>query len=136
MKPIRLTALALTSLLALAAVAPAMAGDHGRGHDRYEHGRGDRGYDRHDDRRDRYERHDRYDRRDAYRAGYYEGRRDGYRDDRHYRPAVVYRPAPVVRYSTAPGEEAQAGQSGVVYAAVLTPRDNLLKQKRSGRIQP
>lgn len=102
MKPIRLTALALTSLLALGAVAPAMAGDHGRGHDRYEHGRGDRGYDRHDDRRDRYERHDRYDRRDAYRAGYYEGRRDGYRDDRYYRPAVVYRPAPVVRYRPAP----------------------------------
>ena len=101
MNPIRLTALALTSVLAFGALVPsqALADDRGRGHGGHGyHDRGpDRGrHDRHDDRRD--DRHDYRERRQAYRAGYHDGRRD----DRHYRPPVVYRPAPVVRYRPAP----------------------------------
>ncbi|HEY9254190.1 MAG TPA: RcnB family protein [Stenotrophomonas sp.] len=89
MNTTRLTALALTSLLALGAVAtPAMADDHGRGH----HGHDDRGrgHDRHDNGRD-YRHDDRRDyreRREAYRDGYHDGRRYD------NRPTVVYRPAP------------------------------------------
>lgn len=93
--PIRST-VSLLLVCALAA-APAIAKDHGRGHDNGRHGYSDRDHGRRDhDRRD----HDRYDSR--YRDndrdyGYRDGR--GYRrdrDDRYYRqppPRVVYRPA-------------------------------------------
>jgi len=102
MNPIRLTALALTSLLAFGAVAPAaMADDHGRGHDRHGSDNRGHGHDRHDDHHDN--RRDDRDRRNAYQAGYHDGRRDDRHNDRYYRrPAVVYRPAPVVHYRPAP----------------------------------
>ncbi|HYG05891.1 MAG TPA: RcnB family protein [Stenotrophomonas sp.] len=92
MNATRLTALALTSLLALGAAAPAMADDHGRGHGNG-HGNGHR-----DDRRD--DRHDYRERREAYRDGYHDGRRDDRRYDR--RPVVVYRPEPRPYYRPAP----------------------------------
>jgi len=121
MKAIRLTALALTSLLALGAVAaPAMADDHGRGHDRGYDDRGHgKGHDKHGDYRHD-DRRDNHDRREAYRDGYHDGRRD-YRPD--YRPAVVYRPAPrpVYRapppryYGWAPGHRYRDYYGGPVY---------------------
>jgi Ni/Co efflux regulator RcnB len=76
----------LSLLLVMAAVAagPAMARDHGRGHDRDN----DRGYDRYgyQDRGDRDHRYDKHKQRYEHDYGYY-------RDDRYYRPAprVVYR---------------------------------------------
>lgn len=86
------SALSLVFVMALAA-APAMAKDHGRGHDRdHDNGRygyndrGDRGHDHNDS---RYRGNDR---------GYGYGNDRDYRrdrDDRYYRPApprVVYRP--------------------------------------------
>ncbi len=79
--------LSLLFVVAALATAPAMARDHGRGHDRDDdrHGyqdRGDRDHDRYDDRG-----HDR-DRDYGY-----------YRDDRHYRRGDhYYRPAPRVVY--------------------------------------
>lgn len=91
MNATRFTALALTSLLALGAVAPAMADDHGRDHRGNGHGHHDDRHDRHDDR------HDNRDRREAYRDGYHDGRRSD------YRPAVVYRPAPRPVYRPGPG---------------------------------
>jgi Ni/Co efflux regulator RcnB len=80
------SALSLVFVMALAA-GPAMARDHGRGHDR-DRDDGRYGYNDRSDRNDRD--HDRYDSR---KHGYDHGH--GYRgDDRYYRPAprVVYRP--------------------------------------------
>ena len=88
------SSLSLLLVTAALAAGPAMARDHGRGHDR-DNGRG---YDRHgyQDRGDHDRRYD--DRRSDNRKhghdrayGYYG---DDRRGDRHYRPAprVVYRP--------------------------------------------
>lgn len=118
MNTIRLTALALTSLLALGAVAPsAMADDHGRGHhggwDDRGRGHDDRRHDRHDDRRDYRER------REAYHDGYRDGRRDYRGPAVVYRPAprpAYYRPAPPPRYyGWAPGHRYRDYYGGPVY---------------------
>lgn len=100
MKMNRLVVVAMTTLLAIGATAPAFAaGD--RGHDRSRHGWEDRGrghghgYDRGHDRGRREWRDDRRDDRRHYGAGYREGYRDARRNDyRHYAPPprVVYRP--------------------------------------------
>lgn len=82
--------LSLLFVMAALAATPAMARDHGRGHDRDN----DRGYDRYGyqdrgDRDHRYDKHKhRYDRYDRYERDY-----GYYRDDRYYRqaPRVVYR---------------------------------------------
>lgn len=114
MNATRLTALALTSLLALGAVAtPAMADDRGRGHDRHDHG--------HDKRHDN--RHDNRDRREAYRDGFHDGRRYDNRPTVVYRPAprpvyrqAYYRPAPPPRYyGWAPGHRYRDYYGGPVY---------------------
>jgi len=82
--------LSLLFVMTALAAAPAMARDHGRGHDRDDdrygyQDRGDRDHDRYEGRYD-----DRKHRRDR-DYGYY---RDDRRGDRYYRPAprVVYRP--------------------------------------------
>lgn len=122
MNTIRLTALALTSLLALGAVAPsAMADDHGRDRDHRGWDDRGRGHDNHhrDDRRD--DRHDYRERREAYHDGYRDGRHD------YRRPTVVYRPAPPPRgyyrpappppryYGWAPGHRYRDYYGGPVY---------------------
>ncbi|WP_434027266.1 RcnB family protein [[Pseudomonas] boreopolis] len=127
MKPIRLIALALTSVLALGAVAPAAMAD-GRGHG-WDRGwdRGDRDYGRHDrhDRRDRYDRYERYQgRRDAYYRGYYDGRRD----DRYYRPAPVYRAGPP--YGWAVGRRYYDSYRGPIYVVDDYPRYYLRRPPR------
>jgi Ni/Co efflux regulator RcnB len=117
MKPIRLIALALTSVLALGAVAPAaLADDHGRhGYDRgYDRGWKDRSRD--DNRYERYQdRRDRYDRREAYGRGYYDGR--------YYRPAPVYRGGPP--YGWATGRRYYDGYRGPIYVVNDYPRYEL-----------
>ncbi|MDR6843155.1 RcnB family protein [Pseudoxanthomonas sacheonensis] len=101
--------LSLLFVMTALAALPAMAKDHGRGHDRDDdrygyQDRGDRDYDRHRD-------HDRYD--------YRKHRRDRdygyYRDDRYYRPAprVVYRP--VYRPAYHPGYGPPRWARGVRY---------------------
>ena len=117
MNTLRLTALALTSLLALGAVAPAaMADDHGRGRDHKGWDDRGRGHDDHHDRRD--DRHDYRERREAYHDGYRDGRHDYRGPAVVYRPAprVVYRPAPPPRYhGWAPGHRYREYYGGPVY---------------------
>jgi Ni/Co efflux regulator RcnB len=91
--------LSLLFVVAALVAVPAMARDHGRGHERDDgrHGYQDRG-DRDHDRRD----YDRYDgRKHGHDRDY--GYRDDRRGDRYYRPAprVVYRP--VYRQAYHPG---------------------------------
>ena len=89
------TGLSLLFVMTALAAAPAMAREHGRGHDRDDdrygyQDRGDRDHDRYEGRYD-----DRKHRRDR-DYGYY---RDDRRGDRYYRP--YYRPAPRVVYRPA-----------------------------------
>jgi Ni/Co efflux regulator RcnB len=107
MKRNRLTLLALTSLLALGAVAPSAFADDHWDHDRRHH----------DDRRD--------DRR-HYNNGYREGYHDARHDDRRY----GYRPAPPPPHVWARGQRYHDYYRGPVYVVNDYPRYELRRPPR------
>jgi Ni/Co efflux regulator RcnB len=127
-----LLVVALTSLLALGAAAPAFADS--RGHDRDHRGWDDRGrgHDRdrggHRDRRD--DRREWRDDRRHYSSGYREGYRDARRNDRYYAPPrqVVYRNGPP--HGWARGHDYRRGYRGPVYVVNDYDRYDLRRPPR------